>query len=70
MPKDDEARTVSRWSTRFLETASLPFALALVTTMPAASWFSRKLSRSLLAARFPLPGSRGATRRPGSSSGI
>jgi hypothetical protein len=38
-------RTGSRWSTRFLETASLPFALAIVTAMPAASWISRKLSR-------------------------
>lgn len=38
-------RTTSRWSTRFLETASLPFAIAIVTAMPAASWISRKLSR-------------------------
>jgi hypothetical protein len=38
-------RTGSRWSNRFLETASLPFALAIVTAMPAASWISRKLSR-------------------------
>ena len=38
-------RTGSRWSTRFLETASLPFTFAIVTAMPAASWFSKKLSR-------------------------
>jgi hypothetical protein len=38
-------RTSSRWSTRFLEVASVPFALAIVTAMPAASWISRGRAR-------------------------